>query len=594
MKAQLDDEHVRLRLFLIVAVALFIALGGFIHNIQVHREGKYAESERRQSIRRVRLPAARGRVLDRNGEVLSYDRPSYCIAIYIEELRRPRSSETFDAVEQVIDSISDTLRIQRTVTRREIKRHFKARRPIPLLAWKDIGDGVLARWAEHPNPWTGVGIVVESIRDNPLGSLSSHVVGYVGKTNDLSAPFDYFLPDVAGRQGIEAAFNEHLTGTNGWRILRVDVSGYTHNVEGEKAPISGQDVVMTLDARIQAMAEAKLEGQRGACVVIDPQNGDVLAMATAPTFDLRTFRQASVYKSLLEDTTGRPLINRAIGGIYLPGSTFKPIVALASLINNDASPDTRIQCNGTYRVGNRQIKCWLETGHGEIDMRKAFEQSCNSYFCELGMDSGYKRIYHVAEALGFGQKTNIGISGESAGLLPDATWKRDKTGRGWVGGDTANAAIGQGYLLVTPIQMAVFAATVANGGYVYRPRLVAKHDRGELVNDMGWDAATIGVIQDGMRDVVQAHRGTGWRARIDGVTLAGKTGSAEYGPKNKKKYAWMLLYGPVESPRYAVSLVVEDGVSGGTTAAPLVRGLMEDIFDIDGTRKRPRPVETQI
>jgi len=593
LKAQLDDEHVRLRLFLIVSVALFVGLGGFIHNIQVHLEGKYAESERRQSIRRVRLPASRGRVLDRNGTVLAHDRPSYCIAIYIEELRRPRSSETFDAVEQVIDSIGDTLGIKRAITRSNIERHFKARRPIPLLAWKNIDDDVLARWAEHPAPWTGVDIVVESIRDNPLGSLSSHVIGYVGKTNDLSAPFDYFLPDVAGRQGIEAAFNDHLTGTNGWRILRVDVSGYTHNVEGEKVPIPGQDVVMTLDARIQAMAEAKLEGQRGACVVIDPQNGDVLAMATAPTFDLRTFRQASVYKSLREDKIGRPLVNRAIAGAYPPGSTFKPVVALAALINNVLTPDTQFLCTGTYRVGNRPIKCWLETGHGEIDMRKAIEQSCNSYFCELGMDCGYKRIYHVAEALGFGQKTNIDIAGESAGLLPDDAWKRRKTGAGWLGGDTANAAIGQGFLLATPIQMAVFAATVANGGYVYRPRLVARHRRGELINDMGWDSATIDIIQAGMKDVVQTHRGTAWRARIDGVTLAGKTGSAEYGPGNSKKYAWMLLYGPVESPRYAVSLIVEDGVSGGTTAAPLVRDLMEDIFDLDGTRKRPPPVEAQ-
>ena len=601
LKAQLDDEHVRLRLFLVFALALFIALGGFIHNIQVHGEGSYAESERRQSLRRVRLPASRGRVLDRNGTVLAYDKPSYCIAIYIEEIRQPGPWEnTYDAIEQVIDSISETLRIERNITRRDIERHVFARRPMPLLAWKDIGEDVLARWAEHPEPWTGVDVVVESVRDYPQGALSAHVIGYVGRkdddlseTNDLSAPFDYFLPDVSGKQGIEAAFNEHLTGESGWRILRVDAVGYTHRVEDEKAPIPGQDVVTTLDARIQSMAEVTLQGKRGACVVIDPRNGDVLAMVTAPSYDLRTFRRASVYKTLREDEIGRPFVNRAIAGVYPPGSTFKPVIALASLVNGLAKPEKQYTCSGIFRIGNRPIKCWLETGHGEIAMRKAIEQSCNSYFCEMGRDCGYKRIYHVAEALGFGQKTEIGIAGEHAGLLPDDAWKRRKTGVGWLGGDTANAAIGQGYLLVTPIQMAVFTATVANGGYVYRPRLVATRKRGQLVNDMGWDADTIGVIQDGMKDVVQAHRGTAWRARIDGVTLAGKTGSAEYGPDNSKKYAWMLLFGPVESPRYAVALVVEDGVSGGTTAAPLVRGLMEDIFDLDGTRKRPPPVEAQ-
>lgn len=601
LKTQLDDEHVRLRLFMIFALALFLALGGFIHNIQVHGEGDYAASERRQSIRRVRLPASRGRVLDRNGIVLARDKPSYCIALYIEELRRPGLwKKTYDNVERVIDSISETLRIERQITRRKIERHVYEARAIPLLAWKNIDESVLARWAEHPRPWTGVDIVVESVRDYPFGSLSAHVIGHVGRKGidknemtDFGAPYNYFLPDVFGTQGIERAYNEHLTGKNGWRILRVDAVGYTHKVEDEKSPTPGQDVVLTLDARIQAMAEAKLKGQRGVCVVIDPRNGDVLAMATAPSYDLRTFRRPSVYKSLLADTQGTPLLNRPITGLYLPGSVFKPVVALAALVNGRATPQTRFHCNGAFTIGNRSIKCWLDTGHGEIGMRKAIEQSCNSYFIELAMKCGYERIYHMAEALGFGQKTKVGLSGESSGLLPDDAWKRRRKGVGWLGGDTANAAIGQGYLLVTPLQMAVFTATIANGGYVYRPRLMATHKRGQLVNDMGWDAETIGIIRDGMTDVVQAERGTAWRARIEGVTLAGKTGSAEYGPKNAKKFAWMILFGPVELPRYAVAMVIEDGLSGGRTAAPLVRELMEDIFNLDGTRKRPKLAEAR-
>jgi len=303
--------------------------------------------------------------------------------------------------------------------------------------------------------------------------------------------------------------------------------------EGTREPKPGQNVRLALDSRIQVLAEQALTGERGAAIVMNPANGDVLAMASSPIFDPNAFStslSAEEWRSLSEDED-QPLFNRAISGVYPPGSVFKPVVAIAAIENRRATAETEYNCPGVFEVGGVPFPCWLKPSdgaiHGLMKMRKGIEQSCNCYFYQLGLQCGYERIYHMAEALGLGAKTGIELDGEASGLLPDNNWKLRTIGESWRAGDTCNASIGQGMLAFTPLQIAAYVAALANGGYLYRPRLVldAEGDPARPVNDLRWSPETLDVIRGGMRDVVEAPNGTGRRAKIPGVQMAGKTGT---------------------------------------------------------------------
>lgn len=580
----LNDEAIRLRLLLLIMLTGFGALSVSFWDIQVRREPEFQSSEFQQSMRRVRLPGPRGSLWDRHGVLLAGNRPSYGIAIYVEELRqRGHLSNTVNRVESVIELLGGRLGLQREVTRDDILVHIRKRRPLPLLAWRGIDERVMARWAEISEPLPGVDVLAEPVRHYPDPALAAHVLGHVGRLDpgDEVESFDYHLPDMEGRSGMERALDSRIRGEAGGQLLQVDASGFTHREHSIRPPRPGEDVVLTLDAEIQRMSERELLGERGACVVLDPRNGNILALASSPTFRIDDMRDVGRYAELAADPS-RPFVNRAIAGVYPPGSIYKPLVAIAAMENGRADPDTVFDCPGYFAIGNFRIGCWRKEGHGPLALRRAIEQSCNTYFCALAAQCGYPRIYHMGEALGLGRRTGIELPGESAGLLPDAAWKLRTQRDGWRPGDTANASIGQGYVLVTPLQMAMYAATIANGGKVYRPRLVADSAAGDLVNEMGWSPATLAAIRGGMIDVVNAISGTGKRAALPQVTVAGKTGSAEYGPREqRRKYAWMMAYAPAEAPRYVVVIVLEDAISGGLSTAPHIRQLLSGIMALE-------------
>ncbi len=588
----MDDEGIRLRLLLAGMLVAFLGLASVFWNIQVVRESEFQSSQIRQTMRGVRLPGPRGRIWDRHGTLLAGNRPSYGIALYVEELRQPgHASNTVNKVEAVLDTLGRRLGLKRELTRDEILMHIRKRRPLPLVAWAGIDERAMARWAEMPDPLPGVDILAEPVRHYPAPTLASHVLGYVGRLEPDDDTYDYYLPDMEGRAGMELTLNSRLSGEAGGRLLQVDASGFTHREQSTKNPRPGEDVVLTLDAAIQRLAEEGLVGWRGACVVIDPRNGDVLAMASSPTFPIDALRDVARYGALATNPA-RPFINRAIAGLYPPGSTFKPLVAFAALEGHRTTPDVVVDCPGYFALGSMRIACWRTSGHGPVAMRKAIEQSCNAYFCTLGLECGYPRIYHMAEAMGLGRKTEIDLAGESGGLLPDERWKQKVHHDGWRSGDTANISIGQGFLLTTPLQMAMFAATIANGGFVYRPRLVAEQTEGELVNDMHWSPENLAVVRGGMHDVVASPVGTGKRAALPDVSVAGKTGSAEYGPReHRRKYAWMIVFAPVESPRYAVAMVLEDAMSGGTSTAPRLHDLLAGIFALERGGQSAEPAD---
>jgi penicillin-binding protein 2 len=589
-------ELMRLRLTGLLFLATLLFLGGWLWRVQVLHATRYEERLDRQSMRRVRLPGARGRIFDRNGVCLADNRPNYCIAVYVEELRRPGPlSNTVTRVEKVIHDIASITGLQPQVSAGDIQMHIRRRRPLPLLVWRDVSEQALARLNEASLSLPGVDVYVEPQRTYPLPGVGAHVLGYVGRMDpDTNEPYHFYLPEMEGRSGVEESLNNRLAGVAGGSLIRVDVSGFKFDEEEVLEPIPGEDVTLTLDSRIQQWAEHVMRGKLGAAVMLDPRNGDILAMVSSPGFDPAAMRTPDEFARMATDET-RPLFNRAIAGLYPPGSTFKPLVAFAALESQKATAMTSYNCPGYFEIGNVHFDCWFKEGHGMVAMRKAIEQSCNAYFCQLGLLCGYDSIFHMAEACGLGHECGIELNGEKPGLLPDDAWKRRVMREGWRPGDTCNVSIGQGALLVTPLQMADVVATIANGGTLYRPRLVSRDSvarpaPGEVANKMNWSRESLRIVRGGMFDVIQAETGTGKRARVSGVEMGGKTGSAEYGPRGaRKKYTWVLCFAPFDAPRYAMAMVVEDGVSGGVTTAPLVHKVMAGVFAME--RGEPLPAE---
>lgn len=584
---------VRFRVRLVTG-AMVLALGVLgvqLWRLQVVRTSEFSSSLDHQSIRRVRLPGIRGKIYDRRGEVLADNRPQYCLAIYSEELRqRGRWSRTVDKIDQVIDELALVLGVDREVSRDDIARHVQRRLPLPFLAWRGLNEASMARWAESQQTFAGVDIYVEPERVYPQQGIATHVIGYVGRADPSAMgdnPYHYYLPEMSGREGIERSVDERLRGRAGGRLIRVDASGFKYEEKGELEPVAGEDIRLTLDLRIQAFAENILSNDLGAVVVMDPRQGEVLALASAPTYPVSALESRREWQAILQDPS-RPLLNRAISGQYPPGSVFKPVVAITGLVHDRVNPNDTVNCPGYFQLGRQTFRCWLRRGHGPLNMRKAIEQSCNPYFCEIGLKIEYKRIYHMASSIGFGHRTGIELAGEARGLLPNDEWKRRERGDSWRPGDTCNVCMGQGALLVTPLQMAVFVSAVANGGKIYRPHLILDPDADSdsyLLQQMAWTPRQLAVIRGGMYDVIHEPSGTGKRALVGGIKMAGKTGTAQYG--DGKKHTWMILYAPYDSPRYAVAMIVEDAVSGGFTVAPRIRTLMEYIFMLDGTLASP-------
>ncbi|MCS6771116.1 MAG: penicillin-binding protein 2 [Kiritimatiellae bacterium] len=591
-----NDEVLRLRALFAVMIALFLVLAGRFWQIQIHRGPMYEQDQFRQSIRRVRLPGVRGRLFDRHGRAVADNRPSYTLSIYLEELRKPGSwDRTIDAVEELLRTLSPIVGSPPRLSRTEIRNHIRKQLPLPLHAWRDLDEAAMARFAELAGRIPGVDIQADSTRVYPFGSRAAHVLGYVGRadasSDDGEEPFHYYLPEVAGRSGLEKTLDPLLRGEAGGRLVRVDVTGYRRYDFGQRDPRPGRDVMLTLDMRVQGLAEQALGEDPGAVVVLDPRNGDILAMASRPAFDPNEFVPSippTRWRQLNQDPK-TPLLNRAVAGGYAPGSTFKLVTALAALESGRSHLGDIHTCSGSFQLGRTTFRCWFHPGHGVLNLRQAIEQSCNVYFFEMGLAAGIARIHEMASRMGLGSRTGVELDFEVAGLVPNDEWKRRTQRDAWRDGDTCNVAIGQGAIVVTPLQMAQVTMLIANGGRLYRPRLVRGiRDFGAdsfamnspvLVREMNWHAAVLEAVRLGMRDVVHGERGTARRVAISGVTVAGKTGTAEFGRKeDRRRHAWMVAYAPFDAPRYAISIVVDEGISGGETAAPRMRLLLEGLL----------------
>jgi penicillin-binding protein 2 len=595
----LDDDLLRLRLLLVVFLSALVFLSAFLWRVQVANSDRYEVDLTKQSIRRVRLPGVRGCMYDRNGQALADNRPSHGVALYLEELRKPGPwNKTIDHVENVISQLSKIIDLPPEMKRDDIRQHIRRRLPLPLLVWRELSDPALARLVESGLSIPGVDIYTQPVRVYPKGSLACHAIGYVGRADppkeDDEEPYHYYLPEMAGRAGLERTMDHLLRGEAGGRLLRVDVSGYRRNDVGVRTPRRGHDLMLSIDADIQRAAEQVIADVAGSVVVIDPDNGDVIALASTPGYDLNKFIPgitSAAWKELNENPA-MPLLNRAVAGTYPPGSTFKMVTAMAALAIDRARVDDVHNCPGYYQLGKVTFRCGNRNGHGTINLEQAIEGSCNVYFFHMGLQAGIDAIYDKAVALGLGSKTGIELDADQAGLVPNPAWKRHVYQDGWRDGDTCNISIGQGALLTTPLQMAMVTATLANGGTLYRPRLVIgirpedqetyQNVTPVVVRELNWDRRQIEVVRLGMKDVVMSPHGTGKGARIADVEVAGKTGTAEFGRKEERhRHAWMVAFAPYDHPKYAIALLVDEGVSGGETAAPRMKQLLQAIFNQD-------------
>ncbi len=592
---------------IVVMLAGIATLLWRLWEVQIKEGEHYGEAQLEQSLRRVELAGLRGRILDRNGEVLAENRPAYSIVLYCEELQQPgRWENTVEAIDTLIDQLAQRLGLPRQITTKAVRRHIHSTRPMPLTLWEDVDYRAIAYISEWATELPGLAIVPKSRRHYPNGALAAHVIGYMGRDSRQSAQkhqhLDYLANELIGCSGIEKQYNDRLSGSSGEELLRVDSRVYTRERWVYSEAKAGQDVTLTLDVRLQRVAEAALNGRPGAVVALDPRNGDVLVLASAPSYDINSFIPKISHEewNAINTDPRLPLINRATQAQYAPGSVFKPFVAIAAQEQN-FNADTLHECTGIYTDHNLHLRCANRWGHGEIELRQAIMKSCNPYFCFMGAHIGVEAIAATAKQAGFGELTGIDLpkGAEYSGLMPTPEWKarrhpviREEDGswyceqckqrvsryhNQWTPADTAQISIGQGTVLATPLQVATATAAIATGGDVYRPRLVADIPQGTLVRHLPWAHENIRAVIEGMEATVTG--GTGQTMQVEGIQVAGKTGTAEYNDRGtRRKHVWCVAFAPADKPEIVVCAMLDNGEGGGKDAGPIVQKVLAEHF----------------
>jgi penicillin-binding protein 2 len=605
-KATTQHEDFRLlqRRLLVLRLALLIGLVVLFSRIwylQVVKGGFYRELSEQNRVRTVPVRPARGLIYDRHGELLANNIPSFNLYATPEDMK--------DRL-QLATTLEELIGLSRTDTLKRLSRQSHSY--VPILVKGGLTLREAAEVEGHRLDLPGFRIQAESQRNYLHGLVGSHLLGYVGEVSpeqqDEPAFADLIPGSVVGKTGVEKTFDQVIRGKPGQKTIEVDARGSERKTLTVTEQTSGDDLYLSLDLTLQRLAESLLNEEAGAVVAVDPRNGDVLVLASRPGFDpnlLSHGMTGAAWDQIARD--GRhPLTNRAIQGIYPPGSTFKIMVASAALESSKWSPSTKVHCSGQFPFGNHVFRDWKKGGHGTMNLYQAVVNSCDVYFYLLGNRLGIDAIAEAARQYGLGQPTGIELPGERSGIVPSTEWKIRARREPWYPGETISAAIGQGYVSVTPLQMATATAAVANGGVLYKPRLVRaikERSTGQvrdlLPTEKGlvkMDTDSFAALQHALRGVVV--EGTGKRAQSKIVQIAGKTGTAqnvgakfqrpegEETPKQFRDHAWFVAYAPVDRPRIALAVVVENTGHGGTFAAPIAKAIIEEYMKDNATHDR--------
>src|SRR6266487_3316024 len=562
----------------------------------------------------LEVPAPRGQITDRNGEPLAQNRLSYNLAINFPTPLDFPDAQVLSFAREKIDRTARLIGRKLKISDEAILRHYHNRGIMPMETAQNLSQLEYEQIKNDPPP----GVIVRPIyvRVYPNGKVAGQIIGYTGKTgrnpDGIVDNHETLWPETEGREGLEQTFNGMLTGKHGEYKLTFDKDGRKTSDKLITPPEPGYNVVTTLDLHLQQLAEKALEAKakRGAMVIVDPNNGDILALASWPTYDPNLFVPSISAEQLkaLQDDPDIPLLPRAYRSSYPPGSTFKIAVGIAALESHAVYPEDQYECVPAIQIGNVTFHNWKKSNRGALNFVQALTESCDTWFYQVGIKTGSAPIIDWALKLGFGAKCGIPLRGEAEGRVPNDEYMKATHGRKLLNGDVANLSIGQGDTQVTPLQMAQAMAIVANGGRFYQTRLVRQvqsldHEivtayqlREKRALDVS--AETMEEVRAGMIEVVNGPNGTGHEAQLEGVEVAGKTGTAQWGPKNKERTAaWFAGFLPADQPKYAFAAVYEGDVGskvhGGTTAAPMIADIFQEIYKGSKTSNRGRRESTQ-
>lgn len=583
----------------IIVTAVFGLLLLRLYNLQITHNAHYQTLSNDNRVRVEAIPPMRGLMFDHEGVLLADNKPNYRLVI---------TPSSVDDMEALLSALSDIVAIQPHELKRFRKelRRKQSFQKIPLVY--NLSDQEVAKFAVMQYYFPGVEISASSMRYYPQGKHFAHVMGYVGRINESDLlrldKRDYAGTSYIGKLGLEKKYESHLHGEVGYKHVEINAQGRPLRVLKTQAPISGNDLQLSLHQSLQMQAQTLLEGRKGAIVAMDPNNGDILAFASQPTYNPNLFVNGIGRKaySQLRDNPDQPLFNRALVGQYPPGSTVKPLVAMAALEYQIMAPEQTMYAGPHFRLpGNaRKYRDWKKEGHGIVDMSKAIAQSCDVYFYHVGHQMGIDNMHQFLSKFGLGQLTGIDTVGEIDGLLPSRTWKVNSRGEPWFPGETVITSIGQGYMLTTPLQLALMTSYLATQGQTFQPRMVKAMrsvDEGdwqpiapkpiqaiEIDDPQYWQ-----VITQAMQDVVHRPYGTA-KSIAEGLSynIAGKTGTAqvfsiaqdaEYDeetvPENLRDHSLFVAFAPADRPEIALAVIVENGGSGSATAAPIARQLID-------------------
>jgi len=621
----LDFRILFLAASILVALA---AIGIRLWFVQVKLSDYYRGRIQGSSEVTVRIPSVRGEIRDRNGIPLVTNRPSYEVDFYLPDLvsgykkqygqppmvefrakdsngmlHDRREADIVEIVDKTIIPRLEELKVAEPYNSQRLRTHYRNNTLVPFAYREDLDFSTFSKFAEKDLGLPGVQVNVRPVRKYLYNALAAHLLGYVGSVRDINKlpdikDFNFYEPDIQGKTNIEFYLDDALRGKPGKRILQKNAK---NQLEGEKEiiqPTPGANVYLTIDARVQYITERALRSVgRAAAVVVNPNNGQILAMASVPSYDPNKFIPAISARDWaeLKDADADPLTNRAISA-FAPGSTYKIATSLAGLTKGLAK--AVFTCNGGVTYGNKYMRCWIQSehggSHGRQTLTEAIKNSCDAFFYQYGNAAGIEAIDAVGKTLGLGEASGIELTNEAPGILPSPEWLKTNHNQRWSQGQTANSAIGQGYVLATPLQMAMIAATVANGGVSYQPSIVYQIQegdgtavrrpeiiRGDLSKENKLTADQIEIVRKGMWRVVN-DSGTGTRAKVPGVTIAGKTGTAQAWTEGKKDdNAWFIAFAPYEHPKLALAVLVQGGKAGGEVAAPIAAKIIEESLALE-------------
>ncbi|OPL16927.1 MAG: hypothetical protein AVO38_07050 [delta proteobacterium ML8_D] len=605
---RLDQEANKKRCDVAILI-MFLCLVTFcarLWHLQVVQGEHFRKKSEQNRIRSVRLQPPRGKILDRTGRLLAGVKPCFNICLIEEDITD---------MEALLANLSPLLGETEADIRIRLGAEQKGPKYMPIVIKRGAEWEILSRIESRLFNLPGVFIEVTPAREYPHGSIAPHLLGYLGEVSREDILKKRYSSarsgDLVGKYGIEKKFENDLTGIKGQRRLEVDAEGRLIRVIDEKPPVPGKDLYLSIDLELQKASEAAMKGHVGALVAMDPQTGRILALVSTPAFDLEAFASGIDHKEWqeLNDPVKRPLQNKALQDRYAPASTFKIVIEAAALQERIVTQNTFFECMGRFTLGNSVFRCWSWRGHGQTNLYKALVESCDIYFYQVGLKLGITKIIDYARDFGLGSRTGIDLPNENPGFVATPDWKLRKYNEPWQEGETLITAIGQGYTLVTPLQMACLISAVANGGTLYRPVYlekltgpdghIFKSFESDPKNKLPISESNLRLIKKALVGVVNDEKGTGNKCKLDNVIVAGKTGTAQVIGQDKRHqdeeldwrhrdHAWFIAYAPADRPELAVAVLCEHAGHGGSIAAPIAKKVFETWLKIQS----PLPVLT--